>query len=66
MDLTVNDKPVQLPQGSNLSELLHHLNLKQPHLAVAVNDEVIPRARHSSFKLQNRDKIIIVEAVGGG
>ncbi|MFQ6111172.1 MAG: sulfur carrier protein ThiS [Nitrospinota bacterium] len=66
MRLIVNGDPQEFPGPLTLEELLERLELSQPHIAVAVNMEVIPRGRFSQVELQEGDKLEIIRAVGGG
>jgi sulfur carrier protein len=40
--------------------------VKQPHVAVELNLEVVPRAQHSSTALREGDRLEVVTLVGGG
>jgi len=64
--LTVNGEGVDCPAGSSLAGLLSRLGLDRRRLAVEVNLEVIPRARHDSLQLKDGDRLEIVTFVGGG
>ena len=62
----INGKPKEVPSQLTISSLLQQLGLSFPHIAVAVNLEVVPRSQHAGHKIQNNDKIEIIQAVGGG
>lgn len=62
----VNGEPREVPAGSTLASLLERLGLSDRRLAVAVNREVVPRARYASRSLAADDRVEILEAVGGG
>jgi thiamine biosynthesis protein ThiS len=62
----VNGEPVELPAGTSLADLLVRLGLDQRRVAVEVNLEVIPRARHPSLQIRDGDRLEIVSFVGGG
>jgi len=51
-----------------LSDLLQELghDPERPGVAVAVNDDVVPRARWSTWPIRTGDRIEIVGAVQGG
>ena len=40
--------------------------LDQPHVAVELNLEVVPRAQHGATVLREGDKLEVVTLVGGG
>ncbi len=50
----------------SLSELIAELKLNTPHMAIAVNDRIVPRQSHAATLVQPGDRIEIVQAVGGG
>ncbi len=66
MRLIVNGDPREFPGPLTVEKLLERLELSQPHIAVAVNMEVIPRGRFSQVELQEGDRLEIIRAVGGG
>ena len=73
MQIHVNGKPHEVPQECRIADLLRLLDLVQGEnpepktgIAVAVNDEVIPRAAHGERLLQAKDRVEIIHAVGGG
>ncbi|MBN1945063.1 MAG: sulfur carrier protein ThiS [Bradymonadales bacterium] len=68
MKLVVNGRPMDLPQGLSLFDLLHRLDLSsdRPGMAIALNDEVLSRESWSSIALAQGDRIEIIQAVCGG
>ena len=46
--------------------LLTSLGLADTLVAVARNDDVVPRARHESTELHEGDRVEVVHFVGGG
>ena len=66
MQLLLNGEPRELTDGSTISSLLAELNLNVRHVAVEVNRELVPRARHAEHVLQEADQLEIVTLVGGG
>ena len=65
LSITLNGEPTTL-LSDKLEDLLGSLNLQNKRYAVEINREIIPRSKHSSYKLSENDRIEIVEAVGGG
>ena len=65
LSITLNGEPTTLP-SDKLEDLLDSLNLQNKRFAVEINREIIPRSKHSSYRLSENDRIEIVEAVGGG
>ncbi len=66
MTVTVNGKPMELPDGLSIDGLLAHLKVRREFTAVALNREVAQRSRYAETKLQDGDKIEIVHPMGGG
>jgi len=51
---------------ATVAELLKDLGLEPKHVAVEVNLELVPRARHAEHRLADGDRLEIVTLVGGG
>lgn len=64
--LTVNGEKLQQVTARNLQELIETLRLTEKHIAVEVNQEIIPRSEHPTTRLREGDRVEIVRAVGGG
>ena len=66
MIITVNGKPMELPAGLTIEDLLSHLKVRREFTAVALNREVALRAEYPKTELHDGDKIEIVHPMGGG
>jgi thiamine biosynthesis protein ThiS len=66
IEVTVNGRPVRVPTGSTVSQLLETLRLDRGRVAVEVNLRVVPRAEHASLRLNHGDRLEVVTFVGGG
>jgi sulfur carrier protein len=55
-----------VPDGCTVEGLLRRLGVDRRRIAVAVNRDVVPRARFGLHPLGNGDRVEILEAVGGG
>lgn len=64
--ITVNGDPREVPAGTSLGAFLSDLHLPSDGIAVAINQEVIPRATHPQTPLKAGDIVEIIHAVGGG
>jgi sulfur carrier protein len=64
--IEVNGAPCSVPPGQTLCGLLAQLDLDGQGMALAVNREVVPRQQWSERRLQERDRVDIVRAIGGG
>ena len=66
MRISINGDPREVPDGATVSEVLQLLNIRRDAIAVEVNREIVPRARHESSALREGDAVEIVTFVGGG
>lgn len=66
MMVQVNGESRELADGTSVSELLAVLGVTQPHVAVELNLEVVPRAYHGATALKDGDRLEVVTLVGGG
>lgn len=66
VELIVNGEGRQVPEGTTVAQLLEQLGLGGKFVAVEVNLEVVPRARHAEHRLADGDRLEIVTLVGGG
>jgi thiamine biosynthesis protein ThiS len=66
MELIINGKSEQLPEGTTAAQLLQQLGLAEQRLAVEVNREIVPRSHFGSYTFKPGDQIEIVRAIGGG
>ena len=66
MKIQVNGQDREIAAGTTVSTLLGELGVTQPHVAVEVNLELVPRAVHRDTTLNEGDKVEVVTLVGGG
>jgi len=66
VEIELNGAPHTLQGGGNLADLVASLDLAGKALAIAVNREVVPRQAWEARRLQPRDRVDIVKAIGGG
>lgn len=66
MNITVNGQPRELDEGATVAQLLESLDLSPRQVAVEVNLELVPRARHAEHQLSEGDRLEVVTLVGGG
>jgi len=65
-EIELNGALYRVPPGVSLQELAAQLGLAEQAVAVAVNREVVPRQQWPQRRLQARDRVDIVRAIGGG
>jgi len=65
--LSINGEPREVG-AATVAELVEELGHRpeQQGIAVAVNDEVVPRSRWADWALSERDRVEVVGAVQGG
>lgn len=66
MNVVVNGEPRRIEESITLVGLIQQLDLADKRLAVEVNEEVVPRSEHPSYRLHEGDRVEIVRAIGGG
>jgi sulfur carrier protein len=66
MTIQVNGQPRDIEAGATIATLLADLAVTQPHVAVELNLEVVPRTRHAETVLRDGDRLEVVTLVGGG
>jgi thiazole synthase len=64
--ITVNQQPHSLPVLVTVAGLLKRLGVESGRVAVEVNGDVVPRARHEDRQLADGDSVEVVTLVGGG
>ena len=66
VSLLVNGDPRAVPSDCTVAELIDALGLQTRRIAIAVNQDVVPRSEFATHQLTANDRIEILEAVGGG
>jgi thiazole synthase len=66
LEVTVNGERHTLPHTLSLADLLRQFGYDSPRIAVEVNREVVPRARHAEQLIRTGDAVEVVTLVGGG
>jgi sulfur carrier protein len=66
MEITVNGQRRKAADGLTITGLLAELEITVRHVAVEVNQRVVPRTQHDQFRLTSGDQLEVVTLVGGG
>ena len=66
MNVFVNGAPRDVPEQTTVAKLLAELDVTPRLVAVEVNLELVPRARHGEHLLREGDRLEVVTLVGGG
>lgn len=63
----VNNKHHHFPSEISLGDMLQEIRLTDPKgIAIAINDEVIPKNIWNKRSLKHEDKVLIIKASQGG
>ena len=66
MEIYINGECQQFPEPLSMVELLQRLALQGDRIAVELNRQIVRREQWSSTQLQEKDRLEIVQFVGGG
>ncbi|MBP8192253.1 MAG: sulfur carrier protein ThiS [Chitinophagales bacterium] len=67
MQITINNQSYTFDEHVSLEKAVLQLELEDTTgIALALNEEIIPRSKWNETILTNEDKIIIIGAVAGG
>lgn len=68
MELRVNGETIRVDAAPTVAELLAHRGVRPdtPGVAVAVNEQVVPRSEWNAHWLRDGDAVEIIHAVQGG
>lgn len=67
MEVFVNNQLKQLTRETSLQRLLLEFGFEESRgIAVAVNEQVVPKPQWNSYLLGDRDSITIIRATQGG
>ena len=67
VEISINQEQFMLPDNGKLADVLSLLEIHQPDgIAIAVNDNVIPRPEWQEFTLQSKDRVFVIRATQGG
>ena len=66
MTLVINGETRSIPVISNVLELIRYLEIGEEGIAVELNKNIIRRRDWNETPLRDRDRVEIVQLVGGG
>lgn len=64
--IVLNGSDRQVDSNISVSRLLEELGLTEKRLAVEINQQIIPRSNFTEHRLNEKDNVEIVQAIGGG
>jgi thiamine biosynthesis protein ThiS len=66
MDVVVNGKTYEVPEGANLADLIVQLGLRGVPMVAEVDGVIVPREDWAAWLLQDGARVELVRFVGGG
>jgi thiamine biosynthesis protein ThiS len=66
LHVSVNGSPMEIVEGTTISELIKILEIGKGPIAVEQNLEIVSKADYANRAINDGDKIEIVHFVGGG
>ncbi len=66
MNIRLNDQTLPLTPAQSLLGLLQSQGADRPGVAVAVNQQIIPRSNWGAYRLQDGDVLDLFQAIAGG
>lgn len=66
MEIWLNGDQRRFDEPLNISALLDQTGYAQRRVAVEVNQQIVPKSRHTDHLLVSGDRVEIVHALGGG
>ena len=66
MTIQLNGEPRKVPESLTLAALLEWLGLAADRVAVERNREIVKRAGWSTTRIEEGDRLEVVQMVGGG
>ncbi len=66
MNITVNDKKMEVPENTSLSGALDLAGINPEGIATAVNGNVVPLVQRDATILNEGDSVLVIEPFYGG
>jgi len=66
MDVVVNGKTYEVPEGASLADLIVQLGLRGVPMVAEVDGVIVPREDWAAWLLQDGARVELVRFVGGG
>ncbi|WP_286933657.1 sulfur carrier protein ThiS [Leclercia sp. UBA5958] len=66
MRIQFNDEPMQCVEGLTVAALLDQLRQLKPGMALALNQQILPRERWEHQQVSEGDHILLFQVIAGG
>jgi sulfur carrier protein len=64
--IQLNGKKVKIQRNLSIKDLIKKYRLKESKIAIELNGTILPKDHYKNKKVKNKDKIEIVQFIGGG
>ena len=64
--IQLNGKKVKIQRNLSIKDLIKKYKLKENKIAIELNGTILPKDHYKNKKVKNKDKIEIVQFIGGG
>ena len=64
--IQLNGKQLKINNNLSIRDLLKKYKLNETKIAIEINGMILPKNHYKKKKIKNRDKIEIVQFIGGG
>lgn len=66
MQIQFNDETLHCDEGQTVGELLTQLDQLKPGIALALNQQILPRGEWQQHLVQDGDHILLFQVIAGG
>jgi sulfur carrier protein len=66
MHIQFNDEPMQCAAGVTVAALLDQLQQLKPGVALALNQQILPREQWDLQQVREGDRILLFQVIAGG
>lgn len=66
MRILFNDEPMQCSEGLTITALLNQLRQLKPGVALALNQQILPREQWDRQQVREGDQILLFQVIAGG
>ncbi|MFP2241297.1 sulfur carrier protein ThiS [Pseudescherichia vulneris] len=66
MNVLINEQRIECEAGLTVAALLSRLEQDNPGVALALNQQILPRTRWANHSLQEGDAILLFQVIAGG
>ena len=64
--IQLNGKKLKIKNNLSIKDLLKKYKLNERKIAIEINGMILPKNHYKKKKIKNKDKIEIVQFIGGG